>query len=93
MHGTIPLPQHVFMAWCLVKHRDNFTFINCNNLCVYRERERERESMVIEAMIVGPRNGDKVIPGIDSFCASAVPVAPVSHTHPACLYRITCRRV
>jgi len=21
-----PLPEHVFMAWCLVKHRDNFTF-------------------------------------------------------------------
>jgi hypothetical protein len=24
MRGTIPpLPQYVFMAWCLVKHRDN----------------------------------------------------------------------
>jgi hypothetical protein len=22
------LPQYVFMAWCLVKHRDNFTFIS-----------------------------------------------------------------
>jgi hypothetical protein len=21
-------PQYVFMAWCLVKHRDNFTFYN-----------------------------------------------------------------
>jgi len=20
-----PLPQYVFMAWCLVKHRDNFS--------------------------------------------------------------------
>jgi hypothetical protein len=20
------IPQYVFMAWCLVKHRDNFTF-------------------------------------------------------------------
>jgi hypothetical protein len=28
MHGAIPpLPQYVFMAWCLLKHRDNFTFI------------------------------------------------------------------
>jgi hypothetical protein len=28
MRGTIlPLPQYVFMAWCLVKHRDNFTFL------------------------------------------------------------------
>jgi len=27
MHGAIPpLPQYAFMAWCLVKHRDNFTF-------------------------------------------------------------------
>jgi hypothetical protein len=27
MRGAIPPPtQHVFMAWCLVKHRDNFTF-------------------------------------------------------------------
>jgi len=27
MRGAIPpLPQNVFMAWCLVKHRDNFTF-------------------------------------------------------------------
>jgi hypothetical protein len=27
MSGAIhPLPQYVFRAWCLVKHRDNFTF-------------------------------------------------------------------
>jgi len=27
MRGAIsPLPQCVFMVWCLVKHRDNFTF-------------------------------------------------------------------
>jgi len=27
MSGTIPpLYQYAFMAWCLVKHRDNFTF-------------------------------------------------------------------
>jgi hypothetical protein len=26
MRGAIPpLSQYVFMAWCLVKHRDNFT--------------------------------------------------------------------
>jgi len=24
-----PLPQYVFTAWCLVKHRDNFTFYIC----------------------------------------------------------------
>jgi hypothetical protein len=28
MRGAVlPLPQCVFMAWCLVKHRDNFTLI------------------------------------------------------------------
>jgi hypothetical protein len=28
MSGAIPpLPQYAFMAWCLVKHMDNFTFI------------------------------------------------------------------
>jgi hypothetical protein len=27
MRGAIPpLRQYVFMAWCLIKHRDNFTF-------------------------------------------------------------------
>jgi hypothetical protein len=27
MRGAIPpLPLYVYMAWCLVKHRDNFTF-------------------------------------------------------------------
>jgi hypothetical protein len=27
MRGAIPpLPEYVFMAWCIVKHRDNFTF-------------------------------------------------------------------
>jgi hypothetical protein len=27
MRGAIlPLPQYAFTAWCLVKHRDNFTF-------------------------------------------------------------------
>jgi hypothetical protein len=25
--AIIPVPQSAFMAWCLVKHRDNFTFI------------------------------------------------------------------
>jgi len=27
MCGAIsPFPQYLFMAWCLVKHRDNFSF-------------------------------------------------------------------
>jgi len=32
MRGTIlPLPQHVFKAWCLIKHRDNLTFTILQN--------------------------------------------------------------
>jgi hypothetical protein len=27
MRGSIPpFPQYAFMAWCLIKYRDNFTF-------------------------------------------------------------------
>jgi hypothetical protein len=26
MHGATPPPPHTFIVWCLVKHRDNFTF-------------------------------------------------------------------
>jgi hypothetical protein len=34
MRGAIPpLNQYVFMAWCLVKHRDNFTFtLHCSRV-------------------------------------------------------------
>jgi hypothetical protein len=36
MRGAIPpLPKYVFMAWCLVKHRDNFLPYNCNDRVVY----------------------------------------------------------
>jgi hypothetical protein len=37
MCGTVlPLPQYAFMAWCLVKHRDNFTFtFTCNCLSMW----------------------------------------------------------
>jgi hypothetical protein len=32
MHGAIPpLPQYVFMAWCLVEHRDNFRIFSIIN--------------------------------------------------------------
>jgi len=38
MRGAVPpLLQYVFMAWCLVKHRDNFTFLPLYlNLLSYR---------------------------------------------------------
>jgi hypothetical protein len=33
MRGAIPpLPQYVFMVWCLVKQRDNFIFLAYNEL-------------------------------------------------------------
>jgi len=28
-------PQYVFLAWCLVKHRDNFTIYACKIKCQY----------------------------------------------------------
>jgi hypothetical protein len=31
IHGTMPPPYNVFMVWCLIKHRDNFTFY-CNTV-------------------------------------------------------------
>jgi len=35
MRWAIPsLPQYIFVAWCLVKHRDNFTFTLCYRRCV-----------------------------------------------------------
>jgi len=35
MHGAIPpLPQYVFVAWCLVKHSDNFTFTFFTFICL-----------------------------------------------------------
>jgi hypothetical protein len=40
MLGAIPpLPQYAFMAWCLVKHRDNFTFTftATREILAYRE--------------------------------------------------------
>jgi hypothetical protein len=30
--AKLPLPQYAFMAWCLVEHRDNFSFTFTNHL-------------------------------------------------------------
>jgi hypothetical protein len=32
--AVLPLPQYAFMAWCLVKHRDNFTFLRLHGVIV-----------------------------------------------------------
>jgi hypothetical protein len=38
MRGVMPpVPHFVFMAWCLVKHRDNFTFTLYCGYCYVRE--------------------------------------------------------
>jgi hypothetical protein len=35
MSGAIPpFPEYTFMAWCLVKHRDNFTTITTTTTVV-----------------------------------------------------------
>jgi hypothetical protein len=53
MCGAIPpLPQYVFMAWCLVKHRDNFnfTFIICVvllNFSIYKKLCPKREKAMV----------------------------------------------
>jgi hypothetical protein len=33
-----PFPQYVFMEWCLVKHRDNFTIIIIIIIIMSRDR-------------------------------------------------------
>jgi len=41
MCGAIPpLPQHVFVAWCLVKHRDNFIFYQYLSTEPYDSQDR-----------------------------------------------------
>jgi hypothetical protein len=45
MRGAILLvPQYVFIAWCLVKHRDNFNFIINEQLCLLASRRVPCES-------------------------------------------------
>jgi hypothetical protein len=45
MRGAIPhLPQYVFMAWCLVEHRDNFYFTvpRLDNVITFAVRGEQR---------------------------------------------------
>jgi hypothetical protein len=59
MSGTIPpLPQYVFMAWCLVKHRDNFTFTLFNELHgveSLREANSHSASQKISRLLWNPK--------------------------------------
>jgi hypothetical protein len=47
MSGAIhPLPSYAFVAWCLVKHRGNFTseFLNASTLEIYGFYVRQKKS-------------------------------------------------
>jgi hypothetical protein len=47
MRGAIPpLPQYIFIAWCLVKHRDNFTFMFINTVPIGPVEDGERHLFV-----------------------------------------------
>jgi len=52
MRGAIPPSQHVFMAWCLVKHMGNFTFtyfcMEYNIYCMERIRNILRAAEIVE---------------------------------------------
>jgi hypothetical protein len=41
--ATPPLPQYVFMAWCSVKHRDNFTFLPLPSSVAVRAGTRQED--------------------------------------------------
>jgi hypothetical protein len=50
MHGAIiPLSQYTFMAWYLVKQRDNFTFLKLNKTVV-KETSHGSESLLKETV-------------------------------------------
>jgi len=46
-----PLPQHAFMAWCLVKHRHNFTFVSdfcgLNNKALLIGSEKSEHAIIL----------------------------------------------
>jgi hypothetical protein len=48
MGGAVPpLPQYVFMAWCLVKHRGNFTLYLQNFACETSKKTRKEIAEII----------------------------------------------
>jgi hypothetical protein len=47
MRGTIPpLPQYAFMAWCLVKPRDDFTFTCALRIAQVKTILRDTELLI-----------------------------------------------
>jgi hypothetical protein len=62
MRGAIPpLPQYTFMAWWLVKHRDNFTFylygadenLETRRRTAVRHRHRWEDNILIQLKETG----------------------------------------
>jgi hypothetical protein len=41
--ATLPLPEYAFMAWCLVKHMNNFTFLPFTSV-ITQEQSPAREA-------------------------------------------------
>jgi hypothetical protein len=66
MSGAIhPLPQYAFMAWCLVKHRDNFTFYLYTPVYEGRLLNLQLEDSPCRGDKVKAKKG-KVVPGLFS---------------------------
>jgi hypothetical protein len=66
MRGAIPpLSQYVFMAWYIVKHRDNFTFTFTNIIGVIKSRRMRcvgyvrMEKMRMHTKLVGRLEGNR----------------------------------
>jgi hypothetical protein len=71
MHWAIPpLPQYVFMAWCLVKHRENFTFLT---LLLFYTVNSQCSSVCLETRLRAGRQGfnSRQAQWLDSFFAAA----------------------
>jgi hypothetical protein len=52
MRGAIPpLSQYAFMAWCLFKHRDNFTFTFTEMMETLKGRDHF-EDLIVEIIIL-----------------------------------------
>jgi hypothetical protein len=77
MRGAIPqLPQYAFMAWCLVKHRDNFAlylylylFMLSHSSISYVQGNFQIKFIAINCYIEMPKDGRT---GLFSL---------ISHTH------------
>jgi hypothetical protein len=67
MRGAIPpLPQEAFMAWCLVKHRDNFTFTYCikkwpTAVIIHKLNVYQVVKVKLHAFLISSAEGDDLL--------------------------------